>query len=83
MDDKADCGPECTETLREIEAVLDGEADAVVRARVELHLADCSPCTGRADLRKQVKDLVRDRCHESSVPDELVEKIKARLRDPG
>jgi mycothiol system anti-sigma-R factor len=83
MDDVADCGPECTETQREIETFLDGEVDTVLRARIELHLAECGPCTGKAEFRQHLKELVRDRCHESQVPDALAERIRALLREPG
>jgi len=83
MDEMAGCGPDCLETLKDIEAFLDGEADVVVRARIEVHLADCSPCTHRADFRKHLKELVREKCLERSVPDSVVEKIRAVIRDAG
>jgi mycothiol system anti-sigma-R factor len=83
MAEMADCGPECTETLQQIETFLDGEADELVRVRIELHLADCGDCTDRADFRKHLKDLVRDRCHREPLPDGFAERIRAMLRDPG
>jgi mycothiol system anti-sigma-R factor len=82
MGEMADCGDECTETLRDIETFLDGEADDLAKVRIEVHLADCSPCMHKADFRKHLKELVRDRCHEERVPDPLAEKIRAILRDP-
>ena len=32
--------PKCVETLREIEALVDGELDTTVRIRIESHLVD-------------------------------------------
>ena len=76
-------GHRCTETLREIERYLDGEADEALRSRIEGHLSDCSPCMHRADFRAHLKSLVRERCHEERVPDQLDARIRAMLRDPG
>jgi mycothiol system anti-sigma-R factor len=77
-----DQGHRCTETLREIELYLDGEADDALRDRIEGHLADCTPCMDRADFRTHLKALVRERCHEDRVPDGLSAKILAMLHDP-
>jgi mycothiol system anti-sigma-R factor len=71
----SDCGPECTEILREIERFLDDEVEPSVRARVEAHLGDCSPCTDRADFQRHLKELVRQRCAEE-VPASLLERIQ-------
>jgi len=81
MDDMTDRGPECTETLREIEAFLDGEVATGLRERIELHLSDCAPCMGRAEFRTHLKHLVRDKCVDEAVPDALVAKIKALIRE--
>ncbi|MEX0984290.1 MAG: zf-HC2 domain-containing protein [Actinomycetota bacterium] len=81
MGEKTDRGPECLEALREIEAFLDGESDTVVAARIELHLADCGRCMDRADFRRHLKDLVRERCQPESVPEHVMEKIRAMVRE--
>ena len=44
--------PKCVETLREIEAYLDGELDTAVRVTIQEHLIDCPPCMGRAEFRR-------------------------------
>jgi mycothiol system anti-sigma-R factor len=66
----------CTETLLEVEAYLDGEVDPSLAMRIKEHLGDCSPCLDRAEFHKHLKELVRDRCTERSVPDSLMERIK-------
>ena len=83
MGEMKDSEHHCTETLREIELYLDGEADDALRDRIDQHLADCTPCMDRADFRTHLKSLVRERCHEDRVPDELGARIRAMLRDPG
>ena len=81
MDDMADRGPECTETLREIEAFLDGEVGTDLRERIEQHLTDCAPCMGRAEFRTHLKRLVHDKCADETVPDAVVSKIQALIRE--
>lgn len=81
MAEIADCGPECTETLRGIEAFLDGEVDVGMRARIEQHLTDCAPCMGRAEFRSHLKHLVHDKCADEAVPDGVVSKIQELIRE--
>ena len=82
MGEMTEHGRRCAETLREIERYLDGEADDALRTRIEGHLSDCSPCMHRADFRAHLKSLVRDRCLQEQVPDQLDARIRAMLRDP-
>jgi mycothiol system anti-sigma-R factor len=77
----SDCGPECTETLREIERFLDGELDSVVRVRVETHLADCFPCTQRAEFKRHLKVVVSRSCGGSEVPAVVADRIRAMIRE--
>lgn len=78
-----DCGPECTEVLREIERFLDGELDTIVRVRVETHLADCFPCTQRAEFRRHLKVVVSRSCTGAEVPEQVAERIRAMIRQLG
>jgi mycothiol system anti-sigma-R factor len=82
MTDSADCGPECQEALREIERLIDGELDPVVRGEVVEHLSDCSPCMQHAEFRRSLKEFVHDRCRQDDVPEALRTKIEGLLRDP-
>jgi mycothiol system anti-sigma-R factor len=77
----SDCGPECTETLREIERFLDGELDSIVRVRVETHLADCFPCTRRAEFKRHLKVIVSRSCGGGEVPGEIAERIRTMIRE--
>lgn len=76
-----DCGPDCEETLKQIELVLDGEAGDDVRTVVDKHLSDCSPCMDKAEFRKHVKDLIHDKCAEREVPADLKAKIHELIRN--
>ena len=77
-----ECEPECTETLLEVEAYLDGEVDPALAERITGHLTDCSPCMDRAEFRKHLKDLVQSKCTERTVPDALRERIQQLIADP-
>jgi mycothiol system anti-sigma-R factor len=77
-----ECEPECTETLLEVEAYLDGEVNPSLAERIDHHLSDCSPCLDRAEFRKHLKELVRDKCTERSVPDSLVARIHQLIDEP-
>jgi mycothiol system anti-sigma-R factor len=77
-----DCGPNCEETLRSIESFLDGEADAVVAAQVQVHLSDCNPCMQRTEFRRHVKVVIRSKCTGDDVPPALEQRIRSLLDEP-
>jgi len=77
-----ECEPECTETLLEVEAYLDGEVDPALARRIQVHLTDCSPCMDRAEFRKHLKELVQAKCTERDVPDALRDRIRQLIADP-
>jgi len=74
--------PECTETLLEVEAFLDGEVDPALATRIRGHLGDCSPCMDRAEFRKNLKELVQSKCIEREVPAALLDRIRQLIADP-
>ncbi|HEX9298580.1 MAG TPA: zf-HC2 domain-containing protein [Actinomycetota bacterium] len=73
------CGPECEETLQEIERFLDHEVDDVVRAKVERHLSGCDPCTDKAEFRMHLKALIQLKCAEHEIPDGLKDRLRTIL----
>jgi mycothiol system anti-sigma-R factor len=77
-----DCGPECQETLREVERFLDGELDATLRVRIEEHLSGCSPCMHRAEFRRQLKVMISRKCAQVDVPTRVQSRILRMIRDP-
>jgi mycothiol system anti-sigma-R factor len=76
-----DCGPDCQETLREVERFLDGEVDVTLRVRIEEHLSGCSPCMDRAEFRRQLKIIVARKCTESEVPARVEARILRTIRE--
>ena len=78
-----DCGPECEETLREIERFLDGELEPGLRAVITRHLSACNPCTERAEFRQHVKDLIASKCVGDTMPADLLSRVKALIDTEG
>ena len=74
--------PECVETLRAIEAFLDGEVETTVAVRIETHIADCPPCWEKAEFRRHLKLMVSSKCSSDRLPDDLREKLRRLLDDP-
>lgn len=77
-----ECGPNCEETLREIESFLDGELDVSVQEQIKVHLSDCNPCMQRAEFRRHVKVVIRSKCTGDAVPAALEQRIRSLLDEP-
>ncbi len=77
----SDLGPKCQETLKEIEAFLDGELNASLNIRIEHHLSDCPPCMDRAEFRRYLKVMISTKCTGDAVPSDLHQRIARLLSD--
>ena len=77
-----DCGPNCEETLKQIESFLDGELDVSVHEQIQVHLSDCNPCMQRAEFRRHVQVVIRSKCTGDDVPPQLEHRIRALLGEP-
>ena len=75
-----DCGPDCVETLREVERFLDGELDVGVHVRIEEHLSGCNPCMDRAEFRRHLKILVSRKCAQKELPAGFEGRIVRMIR---
>jgi mycothiol system anti-sigma-R factor len=75
-----DCGPECQETLREIERFLDGELETGMRAMVDKHLSGCDPCTQRTAFRIHLKAMISSSCRRDAMPAELLARVQSLLQ---
>jgi len=73
-------GPECEQTLREIERWLDGECDATVQIDVQSHLGRCNPCMQRVDFRRRLKVVIQTKCAGDAIPPDLQDKLKGLIR---
>lgn len=77
----SDCGPECMETLREIERFLDGELMDDLRSNVQKHLSGCNPCMDQTEFRRHLKDMIASKCTGDAPPPELLVRIRAIIEE--
>ena len=73
--------PECEQALREIERFLDGEMGAPEHSKLDAHLHSCPPCMGHAEFKRNVKQLIAERCGCDEMPAELQHRVLSFL-DP-
>ena len=71
--------PECQQALREIERYLDGEMEAPEHARLDAHLHECSPCMDRAAFKRDVKQLIAEKCGCDQMPADLSDRVRSLL----
>ena len=68
--------PNCMEMLQ---LILDGEASPEQQEYFKAHMDQCMPCFKSYSLDMTIKELLRTRCCNDSVPAELVEQIKMQI----
>ena len=66
---------DCNETIRELEAFLDGELPAEVRAHIHVHLESCMDCLQAFDFHAELKQAIRRKCSSDEMPAGLVDRI--------
>ena len=68
---------DCEETLRELEAFLDGELPVEELGHVRGHIEDCLDCLQAYDFYAELKMVIKEKCREQEVPPGLVERVRA------
>jgi mycothiol system anti-sigma-R factor len=71
---------DCNETMREMEAFLDGELtdEAVVTLRA--HLDGCPDCLQAYDFQAELKAVISEKCHADAMPSALLSRIEQCLQ---
>ena len=69
-------GPNCTETLRELDLFLDGELSDGARSTIHQHLDGCPDCLGAFDFHAELKQVVAAKCQNDEIPPELLARIE-------
>ena len=75
---------DCDDAIAQLYAYLDGELDADVVARVEVHLRRCSPCLEAFDFEAELRKVIVSKCNEE-VPGDLrlrIMQVLERLEEP-
>jgi mycothiol system anti-sigma-R factor len=68
---------DCNETIRELDAYLDGELTDELRGHIHTHLTDCMDCLQAFDFHAELKAVIRRKCSNDEVPPGLLAKIES------
>jgi len=67
---------DCNETIRELDAYLDGELADDVRSHIHQHLNGCMDCLQAFDFQAELKAAIRRKCSNDELPDGLLQRIE-------
>ena len=67
---------DCNETIRELDAYLDGELADDVRSHILRHLNGCMDCLQAFDFQAELKAAIRRKCSNDELPDGLMKRIE-------
>jgi anti-sigma factor (TIGR02949 family) len=67
---------DCRETIRELDAFLDGELPDDVREHIHSHLGDCVDCHQAFDFQAELKLAIRRKCSNDEMPAGLLGRIE-------
>lgn len=67
---------DCKQTLRELDAYLDGEISDEVRGQIHHHLDGCMDCLQAYDFHAELKAAIRRKCNSDEIPSGLLSRIE-------
>lgn len=70
---------DCEDCVQRLDELVDKELTEPEVKEVHLHLERCGDCVKRYDFQEGLKKLMKVSCDEKA-PDELREKLRARLQ---
>ena len=71
----------CSEVIDKVWVYLDGETDDLTCDQIRVHLDECSPCLRQFGIEQEVKTLVARSCGSDHAPDDLKDRVRARLTE--
>jgi mycothiol system anti-sigma-R factor len=71
---------DCNETIRELDAFLDGELSDRTRAAIHEHLGGCTDCLQAFEFHVELQQAIRRKCTNDEMPAGLMERIEACLQ---
>jgi anti-sigma factor (TIGR02949 family) len=67
---------DCNETLRELEAFLDGELTDDTQTSIHAHLEGCMDCLQAFDFHAELRTVIRQKCNNDEMPPGLLSRIE-------
>lgn len=71
---------DCNETIRELDAFLDGELSDDARSRIHHHLDGCMDCLQAFDFHAELKIVIQRKCNNDEMPAGLLDRIQQCFR---
>jgi anti-sigma factor (TIGR02949 family) len=71
--------PNCNETIRELDAFLDGELSPEAHTHIREHLGECLDCLQAFDFEAELKQAIRRKCSNDEMPPGLLGRIEMCL----
>ncbi|HEY7628590.1 MAG TPA: zf-HC2 domain-containing protein [Ilumatobacteraceae bacterium] len=72
---------DCNETLRELEAFLDGALSDDGRHAIHAHLSGCMDCLQAFDFHSELRTVIAAKCRNDEMPPTLLAKIQQCFKD--
>ncbi|CAN5598686.1 hypothetical protein BH24ACT5_BH24ACT5_06820 [soil metagenome] len=73
---------DCTQTLHDLEAYLDGELSPEDTAHVLSHIDECLECFHAFDFQAEVKQIIAAKCGNDALPPDLLGQLRIALAPP-
>jgi mycothiol system anti-sigma-R factor len=67
---------DCKQTLKELDAFLDGELSDHVRVQINEHIEGCVDCLQTFEFHAELKTVIRRKCSNDELPPGLLAKIE-------
>ena len=67
---------DCNETLRELEAFLDGELSNDTPEAIHAHLEGCMDCLPAFDFHAELRTVIAAKCRNDDMPPGLLSRIE-------
>ena len=69
-------GPDCRETIRELDTFLDDELSDSARTAIRNHLNGCVDCLQAFDFHAELKQVIAQKCQNDEMPPDLLSRIE-------
>jgi anti-sigma factor (TIGR02949 family) len=70
---------ECLETLRKVEAALDGELSAEQERELWDHLQQCNGCLDRYQIERDFKTFLTSKMEHKQLSDSFIRSLRAQI----
>ena len=70
---------ECGKFLKLLGLILDDEADEVEKSYLKDHVENCNGCFEQLEIERELKELIKTKLENKSVPEDLIQSIRGKI----